>query len=270
MNIGLIGCGKMGSALLEGICSSDEGGRKQVRLCDAHVPSAEGLAETLEEKGVSVSVLPSISEVVQGSDIILLSVKPGDVPSALTEGGDWTGKLLLSVAAGISTETLAEHIGSQARIIRVMPNTPALIGEGASAFCRGPGAKVEDALLASELLSTVGTVSEVSEKLMDAVTGLSGSGPAYGYLIIEALSDAGVKRGLPRDTALELACQTVKGAALMIQETELHPSVLRDQVTSPGGTTIAGLSVLEEKGLRNALISAVDAATERSIELGKG
>jgi len=229
------------------------------------MPSAETL---VSQCNVEVEIADSIQALVAQSEVIVLCVKPNDVASALTAADTWKDKLLLSIAAGVTVETLSQHTGGQAKVIRVMPNTPALIGQGASAFSRGATASADDAELAQELLSSVGTVSEVKESLMDAVTGLSGSGPAYVYTIIEALSDAGVKQGLPRDVSLQLACQTLKGAAMLVEESGMHPSELRDQVTSPGGTTIAGLAALEENGLRHALISAVETATKRSTELG--
>jgi pyrroline-5-carboxylate reductase len=155
------------------------------------------------------------------------------------------------------------------RVIRAMPNTPALVGMGAAAYCLGSTATRDDAATAARLLGAVGLAVEVPERLMDAVTGLSGSGPAYVYLVIEALADGGVRSGLPRADALKLAAQTVLGAASMVMETGEHPAVLKDMVTSPGGTTIAGLAELERHGLRAALIDAVTAATRRAAELGK-
>ena len=155
------------------------------------------------------------------------------------------------------------------RIIRAMPNTPALVGKGAAGYCPGTRATRDDAQTARLLLGAVGLAVEVPERLMDAVTGLSGSGPAYVYLVIEALADGGVRAGLPRADAIRLAAQTVLGAAAMVLETGEHPAVLKDMVTSPGGTTIAGLAELERHGLRSALIEAVSAATRRAIELGK-
>ncbi len=163
---------------------------------------------------------------------------------------------------------LCESLGS-GRVIRVMPNTPALVGQGASAYAMGSGASEADAKLAETLLNSVGLARKVDEKLLDAVTGLSGSGPAFVYLMIEALSDGGVRMGLPRDLATTLAAQTLLGAAQMVVTTGDHPGVLKDRVTSPGGTTIAGLQVLEDRGVRGALIGAVEAATRRSMELGK-
>lgn len=254
----------MGSALLNGIMGLSAESFTKVCVYDSYPASAVQLSQAYD----SIEVSENVSQLVSESNIILLCVKPNNVAEVLQAVENWNGKLLLSIAAGITTGFLSSNTNGEAAIIRVMPNTPAMIGEGASAFCPGPNASAEDCDLAAQLLSAVGTVSQVTEVQMDAVTGLSGSGPAYVYTIIEALADAGVKQGLSREVALQLSCQTVKGASLLVEETGLHPAVLRDQVTSPGGTTIAGLAKLEEKGLRSALISAVEAATVRSKELG--
>ncbi len=263
MKIGLIGCGKMGSALLKGILKSNTD--YQASVYDSYAASAESLSSACAGQ---VSIANDIEAVVASSEVILLCVKPNDVASALQASSQWSEKLLLSVAAGVTIQTLTENTQGAARVIRVMPNTPALIGEGASAFCCGESAGADDGQVAQALLGSVGTVSEVKESLMDAVTGLSGSGPAYVYTIIEALTDAGVKQGLARPVAMQLACQTLKGSAMLVEQSGMHPAELRDQVTSPGGTTIAGVAALEELGLRNALITAVDVATKRSAELG--
>ena len=175
---------------------------------------------------------------------------------------------MISIVAGLSLARLEEAAGAAARIVRVMPNTPALIHQGAAAFAMGSTATAADAALVSKIFSAVGRVVQVKEALLDAVTGLSGSGPAYVYLVIEALADGGVLMGLPRDLALQLAAQTVAGAAGMVLKTGLHPATLKDQVTSPGGTTIAGLEELEGAAVRSAFLSAVRAATERSRQLG--
>jgi pyrroline-5-carboxylate reductase len=205
-------------------------------------------------------------------EVILLCTKPlqiravlGDV-SALNPG---KSVLVISVAAGIPISALEQAASEHVRIIRVMPNTPSLVGKGAAGYCLGTRATAEDAKTARRLLEAVGLALEVPERLMDAVTGLSGSGPAYVYLIIEALADGGVHAGLARADALRLAAQTVLGAAAMVLETGEHPAVLKDMVTSPGGTTIAALAELERHGLRSALIEAVLASANRAAELGK-
>jgi pyrroline-5-carboxylate reductase len=210
-------------------------------------------------------------EVVGAADVILLAVKPQQMKTVCDEvRGAVDGKLVISIAAGVTLATLAQSLDRGARLVRVMPNTPSLIGRGASAFALGPGATAEDAALVERLLGAVGRAYRLDEKLLDAVTGLSGSGPAFVYVMIEALSDGGVRMGLPRDVALGLAAQTVLGAAAMVLETGEHPGQLKDQVTSPGGTTIAGLQALENGAVRGDLIAAVEAATRRAVELGRG
>jgi pyrroline-5-carboxylate reductase len=179
-----------------------------------------------------------------------------------------TEKLIISIAAGVPLAKLTVGLKTE-RVARVMPNTPALVGKGASAYALASGASTADGQLVGQLLGAVGLAFLVDEKHLDAVTGLSGSGPAYVYVMIEALADGGVKMGLTRDVALALAAQTVRGSAEMVLTTGEHPAALKDKVASPGGTTIAGLAALEDRGLRSALIAAVEAATKRSIELGK-
>ncbi len=182
---------------------------------------------------------------------------------------DCAGKLVVSIVAGLTIAALEEAAGHGARVIRVMPNTPALVNKGATGFSLGKSATPEDAATAEKIFGAVGNAFQVKEALLDVVTGLSGSGPAYVFLMIEALADGGVLMGLPRDSALKLAAQTVAGAAEMVLQTSQHPAVLRDMVTSPGGTTIAGIEALEAGGARAALISAVRAATERAREIGR-
>jgi pyrroline-5-carboxylate reductase len=196
-------------------------------------------------------------------------VKPQDAIAALQKLPGTGGKLLLSIVAGLTIPRLEEAGGSRFRVIRAMPNTPALVLQGASGFSLGSAATGEDAEIARLVFGSVGVAVQVKEELLDAVTGLSGSGPAYVYMIIEAMADGGVLMGLPRDLAIQLAAQTVAGSASMVLQTGTHPAALRDQVTSPGGTTIAGVEQLESKGLRAALIAAVRAATERARQLGK-
>ena len=212
----------------------------------------------------------SLQELADNCDTFLLATKPHQVRDVLAQlGRDLAGKpaLVISVAAGIPLAVLESCLPDTTRVIRTMPNTPALVGQGATAYSPGSRATTEDAAAAQALLSAVGLAIEVPERLLDAVTGLSGSGPAYGFVIIEALADAGVRQGLPRADAIKLAAQTLLGAASMVLETGQHPAALKDMVTSPGGTTIAGIAALEENGLRHALHSAVAAATTRSQEL---
>ena len=209
-------------------------------------------------------------EVVEQSEVVFLAVKPQiftEIAAELAEVPK-SDKLIVSILAGVRLSSLCRQLSSQ-RIVRVMPNTPSLVGCGAAAFALGSGATREDSDRVDRLLRSVGVAFEVEERLLDAVTGLSGSGPAYVYAMIEALSDGGVRVGLPRKTATALAAQTVLGAAQMVLSASEHPAVLRERVTSPGGTTIAGLQVLERRGLRSALIDAVEAATRRSEELGQ-
>jgi pyrroline-5-carboxylate reductase len=263
MHIGFIGSGRMASALLEGILRAAIAPATDIFLTDKLPAAAEELA-----RRTGAQARPSNSEVAANADTLILCVKPGDVPAALREAGDLSDRLLISIAAGVPLRRLRESAPGNPRLIRVMPNTPALIGHGAAAYAPAEGATDADLAVAERIFGAVGVVVRVKEELLDAVTGLSGSGPAFVYTVIEALADGGVLMGLPRNIALRLASQTVLGAAAMVLQTGLHPAQLRDQVASPGGTTIAGLEALEVAGLRAALIAAVRAATERSGELG--
>ena len=265
LKLGLIGCGKMGGALLRGVEKALGSAELSVTLSDV-LPAAE---KALQEPLTCQTSVGSPAQVGVESEVVLLAVKPGDMKSlceglAKVEGS----RLFISIAAGISITQLETWLGGKQRVIRCMPNTPALVATGAAAFACGSHATPADAETAVKILGSVGTADQVSEKLLDAVTGLSGSGPAYVYTVIEALADGGVLMGLPRAVSLQLAAQTVAGAAKMVLETGKHPAALRDEVTSPGGTTIAGLEQLEAQGLRHALIQAVRKATERSKELG--
>ena len=264
MKLGFLGCGRMATALAGGVV--------QARVCPAAslvvqdcIPAA---AQALAQK-IGATVVGDGAALARAVDVLVLCVKPGDALAALRGLGEAVdGKLVISIVAGLSIAKLEEAAGSDARVVRVMPNTPALIHQGAAAFAMGSTATVEDAALVSKIFSAVGCAAQVKESLLDAVTGLSGSGPAYVYLVIEALADGGVLMGLPRDLSLQLAAQTVAGAAQMVLQTGLHPATLKDQVTSPGGTTIAGLEELEQAAVRSAFLSAVRAATERSRQLG--
>ncbi|HSJ05014.1 MAG: pyrroline-5-carboxylate reductase [Verrucomicrobium sp.] len=268
MKIGLIGCGKMGGALLRGAIKASLATPEDVVIYDK-IPAA---VEALKSEFTTVQAAPSPLALVEAVDVVVLAVKPQDMKGLLqglagSAASHTDAPLFLSIAAGLTLAQLEGWLGGQARIIRSMPNTPALLLSGASAYARGAHANEADVTLASQVLGAVGSAQEVSEALLDAVTGLSGSGPAYVYTVIEALADGGVLMGLSRPIALQLAAQTVAGAAQMVLQTGKHPAVLRDEVTSPGGTTIAGLEQLEAQGLRNALIQAVRKATERSKEL---
>ncbi len=268
MKLGLIGCGRMGRALVIGAIEAQEIKAEEVAAYDIETRAVEAL---VAEHGVAGA--DSLRQVVETCDTILLCTKPGEVDGVLREiatfGTDPNRILLISVAAGVTISSIENFIFNHARVVRAMPNTPALVGKGAAAFTPGTNATAQDVAFVSRLFGAVGKVVEVPESLMDAVTGLSGSGPAFVYVLIEALADGGVSSGLPRDKAMELAVQTIIGAATMVHETNLHPALLKDMVCSPGGTTIAGISALEEHGFRNAAIKAVRAATERSIMLGQ-
>ena len=265
MIIGLIGCGKMGSALTLGAIEAGVFPAEDVRAFDTYPAAIQSL-------GYGITGATSLAEIISQSDVLLLCVKPYDVAGVLKsvreQGRAPQDLLILSIAAGVTLQSMEDAVAGTARVIRVMPNTPALIGKGAAAFSTGSLATGSDEKFAEKLLSAVGTVCKGKEPLLDAVTGTSGSGPAYVYTFIEALADGALLEGIPREQALQLAAQTVLGAAAMVTESGTHPALLRDQVTSPGGTTIAGLAALEEGAFRSDVIKAVKAATRRARELG--
>lgn len=267
LRIGFLGAGQMATALARGFLQAGLVSAERIVAVDV---SADAAAR-FQQQTQSV-VVNTVRDVAAQADVILLAVKPQHMAGALAELAPHAEArhVFVSIAAGITLATLSSGLGAAARIVRVMPNTPCLIGAGASAFSRGMKATDADAALAQQLLSAVGLAVEVPERLLDAITGLSGSGPAYAYVMIEALSDGGVRMGLPRDLATRFAAQTLAGAAQMVLSTGQHPGALKDAVASPGGTTIAGLQALEQGGLRGVLIDAVQAATERSRELSGG
>jgi len=267
LTIGFIGAGKMATALARGFIQAGIVAPKQIVAGDSSRAAAAAFAK---ETGAGTKL--SNVEVVEAADVVVLAVKPDQAAGVLAEiRNSFTERhLLISIAAGVTLARLETGLGAGARVIRVMPNTPALVGASASAFALGKAAQPADAELAQKLLGAVGVAFPVKESLLDAVTGLSGSGPAYVYLFIEALSDGGVAAGLPRDVATRLAAQTVLGSARMVLETGQHPGALKDMVTSPGGTTIEGLHELEKGKLRGTVMSAVRAATEKSRKLGQG
>jgi pyrroline-5-carboxylate reductase len=260
--VAVLGVGAMGSALVRGWLTAGVLAPDEITVCDLDQAKAQALAAEL---GVRPAMEPALA--AERCDAVLLAVKPADVPAALAAMAPGGPRLLISIAAGVPIAKLEAGVPGWP-VVRVMPNTPALVGAGASAFALGHGAGAEHAALTERLLSAVGRAWRVKESLLDAVTGLSGSGPAYIYVLIEALADGGVRCGLPRDIAQALAAQTVLGSAKMVLESGEHPGQLKDRVTSPGGTTIAGLAVLEAGGFRSVVIEAVTAAARRSAELG--
>jgi len=266
LRIGFIGAGRMATALARGWLRAGLTSAEKIVASD---PVSEAREQFASQTGAEA--VESSAKVMADSEIVILSVKPQHMPDVLADIKDKVTRehLIVSIAAGVTLKTLSDSLGEESRLIRVMPNTPCLVGASAAAYSVGGTATQDDSALVQRMLSMVGIAVPVGEHLLDAVTGLSGSGPAFVYQIIEALSDGGVRVGLPRDIALKLAAQTVLGAATMVLETGEHPAVLKDAVASPGGTTIAGLHALERGGLRGCLIDAVEAATIRSRELGR-
>jgi pyrroline-5-carboxylate reductase len=263
--VGFLGAGQMATALARGWVAAGLLQPHQIIASDP-LPKARQTFTDLTRARSTASNL----EVLQAGKLLVLAVKPQFMPALLAEIREkvTSNHIVVSIAAGMTLKQLADVLGNQCRLIRVMPNTPCLVGASASAFSLGENAHSEDAVLVERLFNAVGLAFRLPENLLDAVTGLSGSGPAYVYVMIEALSDGGVRMGLPRDVANALAAQTVLGAAKMVLETGSHTSQLKDHVASPAGTTIAGLHALERGGVRAALMNAVEAATHRARELG--
>ncbi len=266
VRIGFLGAGKMATALARGWLAAGLASADRLAASDPLPAARDAFAAATGARAAADN-----RAVVAASDVLVLAVKPQTLKALLAEVRPAVGPrhLVVSVAAGVPLRQLADGLGADRRLVRVMPNTPCLVGASASGYALGETATDDDAALVDRLLNAVGRAYRLPEGLLDAVTGLSGSGPAFVYVMIEALSDGGVRVGLPRDVATALAAQTVFGAAKMVLETGAHPGVLKDMVASPGGTTIAGLYALERGGLRAALMDAVEAATRRSAELGK-
>ena len=265
--VGLIGGGKMGSALAGGIVSGGLVPASQVIVADVDADRLQELSKTL-----GVGVTRDCRQAAKASRILILAVKPQTMSEVLSDLSGVVGKshLVISIAAGIPIQFIEARLRKGVRVIRVMPNTPALVGEGMAALAAGSAATEADLAEARRIFDAVGLTVVVKEDLMNAVTGLSGSGPAYAFIMIEALSDAGVRMGLGRDIALKLSAQTLLGAARLCLQTGKHPGELKDMVTSPAGTTIAGIQALEDGKIRATLIAAVEAATLRAKELGGG
>lgn len=264
--VGLLGAGNMGEALIQGLIQGQVVARSNLRASD---PREDRLAMLRTSHGIETTA--DNAALVTWSDVVVLAVKPQVVPQVLGQVGRLLGleKLLVSIAAGVPISRLAEHVPVNTRIVRAMPNTPAIVLAGATALASGPHATADDVSTARSLFEAVGRCAVLDEGLIDAATGLSGSGPAYVMLILEALADGGVWMGLPREVAVTLAAQTLYGAAKLQLETKTHPGKLKDLVTSPGGTTIAGVHALEAGGLRSTIMNAVAAATRRAQELGR-
>ncbi len=264
--IGFLGAGQMATALAVGWTKA---GLLDVNRAKASDPYPEARGKF--EKATGVKTSNENREVAASCDVLVLAVKPQMMPGLLTEIRDAIppGRLVISIAAGITLKTLADGLGLAVPLVRVMPNTPCLVGASATGYSPGSAATPADVELVGTLFSAVGKAYRVTEPQLDAVTGLSGSGPAFVYVFIEALADGGVRAGLPRDIAVALAAQTVLGSAQMVLQTGQHPGALKDAVASPGGTTIAGLHALERAAFRAAAMDAVEAATKRSQELGK-
>jgi pyrroline-5-carboxylate reductase len=263
--LGFIGAGNMGEALVKGLIASKAAKPSQI-LVSARRP--ERVQELVRLYGVRGA---SNAEVARESDVLVLAVKPQILDQVLRGIAPelQRDRLVISVAAGVPIAAIERRLHPPLRIVRAMPNTPATVGAGATAIALGEHATEADLAAAKTIFDSVGLTVVLDENQLDAVTGLSGSGPAYMFLIIEALADAGVKVGLARRSAMQLAAQTMLGSAKLLIESGQHPGLLKDGVTSPGGTAIAGLHTLEAGGLRNVLMNAVEAATRRSKELGE-
>ena len=265
--ISLLGAGNMGRALLGGLLRGPGPEASRIRVTRRTGEALVALAHDFP----GIVTTENNAEAVQGADLIILAVKPHQVLDVVDEIRHAVAPdaLIVSVAAGVTTEVLHTALGQDLPIVRAMPNTPALVDEGATVLCGGSFAAPAHLARAQSIFASVGEVLVLPEAMMDAATGLSGSGPAYVYMFIEALTDGGVKQGLPRPQALRLAAQTTLGAAKLVLETGKHPAVLRDEVTTPGGTAIAAVADLEHHGLRTMVINAVATASQRSAELSR-
>jgi pyrroline-5-carboxylate reductase len=264
LRIAVLGAGKMGGILLQAFLHSGLFTHHQIAATVAHDLRADALSKQL-----GLTITTDNRAAAKGADIVLLAVKPTQVIQLVREigAGLKPNALILSIAASVKTSAIEEAAGGSRSVIRAMPNTPAMLGAGITALCRGRFVTDAQLALAQKIFATVGRTVVVDERHMDAVTGLSGSGPAFLYIILESLAEAGVNVGLPRDVATQLAAQTAYGAAKMVLETGSHPALLKDEVTTPAGCTVDGILELEEGGLRVTLIKAVKRATERAREL---
>ena len=267
MKIGFIGAGNMGGAILSGMLEKSFCMPQDVIVCDINCE----IREKWKSKGIEIAASNAI--LVEKSDWIFLCVKPVFLDEVMKEISPYLNesKRVISIAAGWSIERLKKAMGeSGTKLLRVMPNTPALVGEGVLALCEETTLAAEDFVWAQKLFATLGVVQLIPERLMDAVIAVSGSSPAYVFMFIDAMADAAVKLGMPRQMAIQCAAQAVMGSAKMVLETQVHPAVLKDQVCSPGGTTIEAVQVLEEKGMRSAVINAMVACANKNKEMSNG
>jgi len=264
-NFGLIGCGNMGSALWNGLAKSDDSDKK-LFLFDIDSKKMENLAKLTNSKACK-----SLEKLFSQSELIIIALKPSIIPIAFKniDNKTITNKLIISIAAGVSIKQIQKLFPNN-RIIRVMPNTPALVSQGVSGYTPDDNCTAQDITTFKKAFSATGSLFQFPEKQMDAVTGLSGSGPAFVFMAINAMAEGGVRQGIAKPDALKMAAKTFLGAATMVLENDMHPELLKDMVTSPGGTTAEGLAVLENYKLRAALIEAVSAAADKSRELSKG
>jgi len=264
--LAFIGGGNMAEALIKGVLA----GENAPSPANIHVAEPKEARRAWLADTYGVTVHADNKKALKGARMVVLAVKPQIIDAVLREVQDEISdrQVVVSIAAGVPIARLQSHLYADSRVVRVMPNTPSLVGEGAAAMAPGPRVTASELEEVRALLAAVGKVVVVAEEQMDAVTALSGSGPAYVFVMIEALADGGVKMGLPRDVAMVLAAQTVLGSGRMVLQTGTHPAALKDMVTSPGGTTAAGLHVLETAGMRGAVIGAVEAACRRARELG--
>lgn len=265
LKLGFIGWGAMAQAVSLGILRAGLTSEKMVMATDV----VSDVMEAAQREGLHTAA--SSKELVEWSNVVVIAVKPQGVENVLKAIKPiWSpDKVLVSICAGVTIETYLKGLGEQAKVVRVMPNTPCLVGEAATAYAGSKNCLEWELELVHGMFEAVGVAHRIPENLLDTVTGLSGSGPAYVYMMIQALSDAGVHGGLPRSVALSLAAQTVAGATKMVQESDQHPAVLKEAVTSPAGTTIAGVRVLEQRSFNGTIIEAVEAARQRSVELSK-
>lgn len=264
MKIGFIGCGNMGTAMLQGILGTGMASAQELTASAKSEATRDKIKHTLQ-----VHLSLSNQEVIDFADIVFLAVKPQYYAQVITEIKDAVkeGQMIVSIAPGKSLQALEELFGRPVKLVRAMPNTPAMVGEGMTAYCVNAQVTAAEKEQMAQILSCFGKAEEVDESLMNAVTSVSGSSPAYVFLFLEAMADAAVADGMPRDKAYTFAAQAVLGSAKMVLETGLHPGVLKDMVCSPGGTTIEAVRVLEEKGMRACVMEAMKACTEKAGKL---